>query len=135
MDAVPHRDHLANVLVRVRRPLGSRRDLKRIEIQAHSKVVEVVYDDYRERESIEQSRLVEIEVTRLPKVRAYRAFRREGTINDDRRWTPMAGRRTPRVTVNDEFALIAGDVSFSMQRTCRARRPILAMRTQCPAWD
>jgi ribonuclease G len=53
------------VLVRVRDTIGTRRDLKRIEIQAHSKVVEVVYDDYREQlESIEQSRCVEIEVTR-----------------------------------------------------------------------
>ena len=53
------------VLVRVRDLIGTRRDLKRIEIQAHSKVVEVVYDDYRDQiEAIEQSRCVEIEVTR-----------------------------------------------------------------------
>ena len=53
------------VLVRVRDTIGTRRDLKRIEIQAHSKVVEVVYDDYREQiEAIEQSRCVSIEVTR-----------------------------------------------------------------------
>ena len=52
------------VLVRVRDTIGTRRDLKRIEIEAHSKVVEIVYDDYRDQlEAIEQSRCVEIDVT------------------------------------------------------------------------